>query len=128
MKFPSSVLAGEVPFDGSAVAVKATVPSLDFVLQSGQMADSAFSQALTAEQADFDLGLVEPTAMLGRVMDSEAVPQQAAQFLAISLHERFAPEQAVKLAREFQAAFGRYGGFHMVDLLAKRQKYVETLD
>ena len=78
MKFPSSLFAGEVPLDGGAIAIEATVPGFYFVLQRGQIAKSAFPQALTAEQADFDLGLVEPAAMFGRVMDSEAVPQKPA--------------------------------------------------
>ena len=75
MKFPSSLFAREVPLDGGSVAVGAAVPRPHLVLQCGQVTNSAFTQALAAEHADFDLGLVEPTAVLGRVMDCEAVPQ-----------------------------------------------------
>jgi hypothetical protein len=42
--------------------------------QSGNMAKPALSQALAAEQANLDLGLVEPASVLGRVVHSEALP------------------------------------------------------
>jgi hypothetical protein len=35
----------------------------------------------------------------------------------------FAPAQARKFTKEFKAAFGDYGGFHMADLVARRQGY-----
>jgi hypothetical protein len=35
----------------------------------------------------------------------------------------FAAPQAKKFSKEFSAVFGRYGGFHMVDLVARRQGF-----
>ena len=77
MRFLPGLLASETPFDSSAVAVKAILLSPDIVVRGGQAAHSAFSQALATKQADLDLGLVEPTAMLGRVMDREVSHSKA---------------------------------------------------
>ena len=68
--------------------VDAALPGLNFAAQYRQVTDSALSQTLAAEQAHFDLGLVQPTAVLGCVMHCEAVPQQASQLFAIPLHQR----------------------------------------
>lgn len=40
----------------------------------------------------------------------------------------FAPAQARKLTKEFISVFGPYGGFHMVDLVAKRHGYRDVTD
>ena len=78
MEFPTGLFPCEVPFDGGVVAIEATAPGEYFATEGGDVRNSPSAQALTAKQTHFDLGLVEPTAMLGRVMDSEAVPQHAA--------------------------------------------------
>lgn len=44
------------------------------------------SQALAAEEADLDLGLVQPTVVLGRVVNSRPVPEQTADSSPITIH------------------------------------------
>lgn len=83
MKFPSCLFASEAPFDGGSVVVEVALPGIDFLSLHGQIRNSPPSQALTAEHAHFDLRLAEPTAMVGCLMNGEAVPQQAAQFLTV---------------------------------------------
>src|SRR5271165_369288 len=90
MQFPTGLFACELPVDGGAVAVDAALPSMNFAAQRRQVTDSALSQTLAAEQAHFDLGLVKPTAVPGRVMRREAVPQQGSQLFAIPVHQRLA--------------------------------------
>jgi hypothetical protein len=47
------------------------------------------SQTLAAEQADLDLGLVQPAAVPGRVMRSEPVPDPATNLLSERVCECF---------------------------------------
>ena len=84
------MFTGEIPCNGGAVVVETQAACIHFAAQCGQVWDSTLSQAEAAEQAHFDFSLIEPTAMLGSVMDSEAAPQQTAYFLAIAFDERFA--------------------------------------
>jgi len=90
MEFPPSLFTGEVPFNRSAVAVETEAASVNFVAQCGQVGDSSLAQAQAAEQAHLDFGLIEPTAVLGREVNREAVPEQAAQFLAVPRDQRLA--------------------------------------
>ena len=60
------------------MAIHAAAPSPRFSLQRDSISDSATTQALPRKETDRDLRLVQPTAMLGRVMDREAVPDRAA--------------------------------------------------
>ena len=78
MQFSPGLFTRELPVDGGAVVVDAALPSINFTAQYGKVTDSALSQTLAAKQAHFDLGLIQPTAMLGCVMHCEAIPQQAA--------------------------------------------------
>lgn len=61
----------------------ASVPS-----QDAQGGDSALAQALPGKQADLGFGLIQPTPVLGRVMDGKAVPDRTASFLAVIAGER----------------------------------------
>lgn len=47
-------------------------------------------QALSREDTDFDLGLIQPTAVCGRVMDGEAIPDFGGHFCAKDIGQRFA--------------------------------------
>jgi len=58
------------------------VPGAGLPPQDAQGGNSALAQALLGKQADLDFRLVQPTPMLGRVMDREAVPDRAAPFLS----------------------------------------------
>ena len=82
--------AGELPVDGYLVAVHFPVPGSGLLLQLSERRDSSSAQALTGEQTDLDLRLVQPAAVFGSVMHREALPQQAADLLTESVHQRFA--------------------------------------
>src|SRR5215831_156072 len=76
--------AVEAPVDPGAGAIDAERPGAGFAAQGLEVRDSAAAQALTREQADFDLRLVEPTAVDGRVVHGEALPELAARRPAIA--------------------------------------------
>jgi hypothetical protein len=47
-------------------------------------------QALPREDPDFDLCLIQPTAVSGRVMDGEAIPDFGGHFRSKDICQRFA--------------------------------------
>ena len=76
------VLSSELPLDGSAQRVVTSgLPGIDFALQKLRRWDSAI-QALAAEDADLDLCHVEPTRMLGCVVEAHSAQQRAGRTLA----------------------------------------------
>jgi hypothetical protein len=84
------VEAREVLFKDGSVTVDALVPSLSLRAQGGQVGDSAFAQTLPGKQADLDFGLIEPTGMLGSVMEGESLPKRLSLLDAEMTVERFA--------------------------------------
>lgn len=56
-------------------------------VRDGSGRDSAPSQTLAAEQADLNLGLVQPTAISGCVVRSEPVPYPATDLLSEGVGE-----------------------------------------
>ena len=70
----AGVVRGELPVDLCLDAVSGRLPSRDLVAQDPEGGDAAV-EALTDHDAELDLGDVEPTAVLGRVDELEAVPQ-----------------------------------------------------
>ena len=52
--------------------------------------DSAFAQTLPGKQVDLDFGLIEPTGMLGSVMEGESLPKSLSLLDAEMTVERFA--------------------------------------
>jgi hypothetical protein len=72
------------------IAVHLTVPGARFAFQDAQRGGPSFSQALAAKHADLDLGLVQPTPLLGGVVDPQAAPKALAGFLAEVVGERLA--------------------------------------
>ena len=75
-------LPAEAPVDLDLVAIDLAVPSACLPLEQGQTCDSPLSQTLPAEQTNFDLGLVQPTAVFGCVVNRETVPKIPALFLS----------------------------------------------
>lgn len=67
-------------WDGSALAICAKTPCADLGLQSMQMTDATAAKALAGNHAGFYLGSVEPAAVLGCVVDLEAVREAASGF------------------------------------------------
>lgn len=55
----------EPPVDGRSVAIDMEVPGLCFFAQREDVRDAGLAQALATEQADRNLGLVEPAFMFG---------------------------------------------------------------
>src|ERR1700756_863756 len=80
----------EAPVDPGAGAIDAAIPGAGFAAQGLEVGDSAAAEALAREQADFDLRLVEPTAVDRRVVHGEAFPEFAASLAAITVGEGFA--------------------------------------
>ena len=64
------------------MAIHATAPSSGLLPQSSSISDPAWAEALPRKQTDGDLGLVQPTAVLGRVVHRESVPQPGSHLLA----------------------------------------------
>src|ERR1022692_3002904 len=87
---PSGFLAGKIPLDHDLIAIRATVPSSRFPPQRGAISDPAATQALPGVQADGDLCLVQPTAMLRGVVHREPLPQPLALLRAETLDDRLA--------------------------------------
>jgi hypothetical protein len=69
------VEAREVPFKYGSVTVDVLVPCLSLEAQGFQVGYSAFAQTLPGKQADLDFGLIEPTGMLGSVVEGESLPK-----------------------------------------------------
>jgi len=63
------------------MAIHATAPSSSLLPQSSSISDPASAQALPRKQTDGDLGLVQPTAVLGRVVHRESIPQPGSRLL-----------------------------------------------
>ena len=73
----AGVVRGELPVDLGLDAVSGRLPSRDLVVQDLEGVNAAV-EALTGHDVELDLGDVEPTAMLWRVDELEAVPQALA--------------------------------------------------
>jgi hypothetical protein len=59
----------ELPVDAGAVTSRLAIPGFYFAAESLQIGDSPGPDALPRQDADFDLSLVEPTAVRRRVVD-----------------------------------------------------------
>src|SRR5260370_1452948 len=62
------------------VAVHAPVPGFRLLAQSFEIREPPTPQALPREDPDFDLCLIEPTSVSGRVMDGESIPDFCGHF------------------------------------------------
>ena len=59
------------------MVIHPTAPRLRFLPQRGSVSDAALAQALPRKQTNRDLGLVQPTAVLGGVVHLKPIPQPA---------------------------------------------------
>lgn len=71
-EFDAGVLGCELPLDLRSGGVAPLLPACDLALQGVRMGDAA-RQALTRKDAQLDLSLVQPGAVLRCVMDLKAV-------------------------------------------------------
>src|SRR5271157_2250324 len=88
MEFLSGLPAIEFPVDPDMMAIHAAVPCARLFAKGAKSPDPALAQALPGEQADLDLRLIQPTAMLGRVVNREAIPQPASGLVAKPFYQR----------------------------------------
>ena len=89
-KLLASLVASKAPLDRDSVAIHAAVPGPSLFPQTGSISDPALAQALPGEQADCDLGLVQPAAVFRGVVHREPVPQPASRLFAKALHHGLA--------------------------------------
>ena len=89
METSLGVEARDVPFKDGSVTVDALVPRLSLGAQGFQVGDSAFAQTLPGKQADLDFCLIEPTGMLGSVMEGESLAKSLSLLDAEMTVERF---------------------------------------
>ncbi len=64
-----------MPSNLNLLAVSAPVAGADVRFEPGQAGDAAGAQALPGDQAEFNLGVLEPTAVCGSVIDLETIPE-----------------------------------------------------
>ena len=88
--FPISELAAgrftvKPPFDRDPVTIHSAVPGARFPLECFQIGYASLAETSTGKQADFDLRLIQPASMRGRVVDCEAIPDQVARDLAVEV-------------------------------------------
>jgi len=73
-KLPAGGLAIKSRFDGGAGGIDSAIPCAGLSAQDLQVRYAPPTQALSREHSNFNFGLVEPTPMLGSVMNRETIP------------------------------------------------------
>ena len=73
-EFLIRILSSEPPFDGSSLVVARLLPSINLGSQQVAVGDSPV-QALTTQDADLDLRHVQPTRVLGCVVELHATQE-----------------------------------------------------
>ena len=68
MEFRPSILRAEAPMNGGSGGISLPFQGLDFPAEGGLVGDTP-PQAGSRQDAELDLGHVEPTAVLGRVVE-----------------------------------------------------------
>src|SRR5947209_16135663 len=74
LELDAGVSGGKAPVDADGLPIAFGLPSGDLSFQFRARSDATI-QTLPREYREFDLGHVQPTAMLGRVMDFQLVDQ-----------------------------------------------------
>ena len=82
-KLAAGRFAVKLPVDSDPVTIHPAVPRTSFPLERAQMGYASFAEALTSKQADFNLRLIEPASMRGRVVEREAIPDPVPGRLAV---------------------------------------------
>ena len=96
---------GERPLDWATLSVAALLPSLDMTLKGIARAE-AHVQTLAREDSDLDLGHVQPTGVLGRVMESDSAQQLGGPARTQDIDEAFC-EVGVQIVQHQVQASGR---------------------
>jgi hypothetical protein len=78
----------EFPVDLDTVAVHAAVPGFCLLPQGFETWDASTTETLPREYPDFDLRLIKPACMSGRVMDGKAISDFCGHFRAEDIRQR----------------------------------------
>src|SRR5215831_4608239 len=89
-ELPSCGLPVEPPLDLHSIPIHPAVPGFRLDPQSFQTGNASLTQTLPREYPDFDLCLIEPTAMGRRVMDREPIPDCRRHFFTKGIGQCFA--------------------------------------
>ncbi len=81
----SSGFAVELPVDHSAGAIDPSIPGAALATQSPEVGNSSATKALPGEHSDFDFRLIQPASVGGCVVNSESVPDLAANLRAVTI-------------------------------------------
>jgi len=98
---------GELPLNGSPIAVCAPTPGFGLTAQLANISDSAFSQALAPEKTDRYLGLIQPASMGGRVVHRKAIPQPSSNLFPKAVSQRLAGVGAQVVDDQMNGICGR---------------------
>ena len=63
-----------------ALVIDDAAPGFSFALEFFEVGDASLAEALTRPQRELDLRLIEPAAVLGRVVNSKALPDVERKF------------------------------------------------
>ena len=74
-EFDAGVVGGEVPLDLALIGVGLSLPGGEFGVECLEVVDAPV-QALAGQHGEFDLGDVEPRAVLGGVVDLEPLRER----------------------------------------------------
>lgn len=75
-----------------------------------QRRDRAAPQALSAEQADLDLGLIQPTAVFWGVVNRKPISEQTADFFSVTIDQCFTPVRVQIVHHQVDRVSLRGGG------------------
>jgi hypothetical protein len=80
--FSASGLAVELSHDLDSTPVHSSVPEFRFLSYSFEVRITSIPKTLPREDPDFDLRLIQPAAVTGRVVDAEVTPDFGCHFRA----------------------------------------------
>jgi hypothetical protein len=87
----ASRFAVEPPVDFGADTIDPAIPGAGLLAQSPPIRNAPFTQALPGKQTDFNLRLIEPASVSGRVMNAEPIPEPVTYLLTVKVGQRFSP-------------------------------------
>ena len=73
-QFSIRILTSKVPLDGSLLGIAGLLPGIDFGLQKFSAGDASV-QTLPTEDANLDLSHIQPTCVLGRVVELDTAQE-----------------------------------------------------
>ena len=80
----------EFPVDLDTVAVHVAVPGFCLLPQGFEVGDASIIEILPREDSDFDLRLIKPASVSGRVMDGKTISDFCGHFRVEDVRQRLA--------------------------------------